>query len=68
MSADNCYITDQNAVYFFTFTVEDWIDVFTRKEYKMVVADSLNYCLENKGLEVFAWCLMSNHYHSLDRI
>jgi len=33
MSADNYFITDQNAVYFLTFTVEDWIDVFTRKEY-----------------------------------
>lgn len=67
MSADNYFITDQNAVYFLTFTVEDWIDVFTRKEYKIVVADSLNFCIENKGLEVFAWCLMSNHIHLVCR-
>jgi hypothetical protein len=26
MSADNYFITDQNAVYFLTFTVTDWID------------------------------------------
>jgi REP element-mobilizing transposase RayT len=63
MSADNYFITDQNAIYFLTFTVIDWIDVFTRKEYKVVIADSLNYCIENKGLEVYAWCLMSNHLH-----
>ncbi|RKD85162.1 REP-associated tyrosine transposase [Mangrovibacterium diazotrophicum] len=67
MSADNYFITDQNAVYFLTFTVEDWIDVFTRKEYKVVIADSFNYCIENKGLEVYAWCLMSNHVHLVCR-
>ncbi len=67
MSADNYFITDQNAIYFLTFTVEDWIDVFTRKEYKIVMADSLNYCIENKGLELFAWCLMSNHIHLVCR-
>ena len=67
MSADNYFITGQNGVYFLTFTVEDWIDVFTRKEYKVVVADSLNYCIANKGLEVFAWCLMSNHIHLVCR-
>jgi len=67
MSADNYFITDQNAVYFLTFTVIDWIDVFMRKEYKVVIADSLNYCIENKGLEVYAWCLMSNHLHIVCR-
>lgn len=63
MSADNYFINDQNALYFLTFTVVDWVDVFTRKEYKVVIAESLNYCIANKGLDVFAWCLMSNHLH-----
>jgi len=67
MSADNYFITDQNATYFLTFTDEDWIAIFTRKEYKVVIADSLNYCIENKGLEVFAWCLMLNHIHLVCR-
>ena len=67
MPADNYFIKDQNAVYFLTFTVVDWVDVFTRKEYKVVVADSLNYCIANKGLEVYAWCLMSNHLHLVCR-
>jgi len=58
-------IFDQNAVYFITMTVVDWIDVFTRKEYKYEVVDSLNYCIANKGLELYAWCLMTNHLHLL---
>ena len=61
------YIYDQNAIYFLTLTVVDWMDVFTRKEYKLEVADSLNYCIKNKGLELYAWCLMSNHLHLLGR-
>ena len=63
MSADNYFITDQNAVYFLTFTVTDWVDVFTRKEYKVEIVDSLNYCIKNKGLVLYAWCLMTNHLH-----
>jgi len=67
MTAENYFIKDQNAVYYLTFTVVDWVDVFTRNEYKTVIADSLNYCIDNKGLEVFAWCLMSNHLHLVCR-
>lgn len=51
MTAENYFIKDQNSVYYLTFTIIDWVDVFTRKEYKMVIADSLNYCIGNKGLE-----------------
>ena len=67
MSADNYFITDQNGIYFLTFTIIDWVDAFTRKEYKLIITDSLNYCVENKGLEIFAWCLMSNHLHMVCR-
>jgi REP element-mobilizing transposase RayT len=67
MSADNYFITDQNAVYFFTFTVTDWVDIFTRKEYRCEITNSLNYCIKNKGLKVYAWCLMSNHMHLVCR-
>ena len=63
MPADNYFIEDQNAIYFLTFTVTDWIDVFTRKEFKISITDSLNYCIKNKGLIIYSWCLMSNHLH-----
>jgi len=25
--------------------------------------DSLRYCQQHKGLELYAWCLMTNHAH-----
>jgi len=63
MSGDRYVIKNQNALHFVTFTVVGWVDVFTRNAYKKEVVDSLNYCIEKKGLEVYAWCLMSNHIH-----
>lgn len=61
----NYKIRDQEKLYFVTFTVINWIDVFIRPEYKDTVVDSLNYCIEKKGLEVYAWCIMSSHVHSI---
>ena len=54
---------DPEGLYFTTTTVVDWIDVFTRKEFKLIILDSLKFCQENRGLEIYAWCLMSNHLH-----
>lgn len=50
-------------IYFITMTIVDWIDLFTRPAYKHVIVDSLNYCIADKGLQVYCWCLMSNHLH-----
>ena len=52
-------------LYFTTSTVIDWMDVFTRPAYKYIVVDSLKYCQEQKGLEIYAWVLMTNHLHML---
>lgn len=48
---------------FITTTVVDWVDVFTRPQYKNIVVDSLRYCQNEKGLIIYAWVLMSNHMH-----
>ena len=56
-----------DGLYFVSFAVVDWIDVFTRNEYKDILLESLRYCQKNKGLEVFAWCIMTNHAHLIIR-
>jgi len=63
MSSENYRVEKQNAVYFLTFTVTDWVDVFTRLNYRIIIAESLDYCRKNKGLKLYAWCLMTNHIH-----
>ena len=50
-----------DGVYFVTFSVKGWADVFIRNEYKNILLDNLKYCQQNKGLEIFAWCIMSSH-------
>ena len=67
MAGDRYFITDQHATYFLTFTVVEWTDVFTRPQYKMAIVDSLNYCIEHKGLVCNAWVLMTNHLHVIVR-
>ena len=52
-----------DGIYFLTFTVVDWIDVFTRPELANVVIDSLRHCQKEKGLDIYAWCIMSSHVH-----
>jgi putative transposase len=58
-------IRDQDKLYFVTFTVIQWLDVFTRREYKDIFLDSIRYCQKHKGLEVCAYCIMSSHIHMI---
>ena len=60
-------IKDQEAVHYVTFTVHQWADVFTRAVYVDELLNSLRYCQSQKGLEVFAWVIMSNHMHMIIR-
>ena len=60
-------IKDQQGLYFLTFTVTQWVDVFTRKDYVAIIIDSLRYCQQEKGLEIYGWVIMSNHIHLLAR-
>ncbi|WP_460543622.1 transposase [Echinicola sediminis] len=56
-------IKDQSAAYFLTFTVHQWVDVFTRKAYSDKLLESIQYCQKQKGLLVYAYVIMSNHCH-----
>ncbi|AZA78664.1 transposase [Chryseobacterium sp. G0186] len=56
-------IYDQQGVYFVTCTVHQWVDVFTRDEYKNILVDSLKYCQKEKGLKIYVWVIMTNHIH-----
>jgi REP element-mobilizing transposase RayT len=56
---------DPEKAYFVTLTVVDWIDVFIRKNHRFTIVESLIYCQQHKGLEIYGWCLMSNHLHMI---
>ncbi len=63
----NYKFKNPEGLYFVSFAVVEWIDVFTRLEYKEILLDSLRYCQQNKGMEIFAWCIMTNHVHLIFR-
>ena len=54
---------DPTEIYFVSFAVVDWIDVFTRAVYRDILLESLSYCRKEKGLKLHAWVIMSNHIH-----
>jgi len=56
-------IRDSAQLHFVSFATVSWIDVFIRRQYCDIIVDSLKYCIENKGLELYAWCIMSSHVH-----
>ena len=58
------YKVGEDAIpHFVTFSVVGWIDVFSREQYKELFVESLQYCVEHKGLVLHAWVIMTNHVH-----
>jgi len=56
---------DQDKLYFVSFAVVNWIDLFIRNEYKQIMLDSWKHCQANKGLEIYGWCIMTSHIHMI---
>lgn len=56
---------EKDVAYFITITTEGWIDVFTRLRQKYVIVNAWQYCQKYKGLEIYAYCIMSSHIHLL---
>ena len=51
--------------HFLTFQVIDWVDVFSRKEYRDIALQSLDFCRKGKGLQIWAYVIMTNHIHAI---
>ena len=49
--------------HFVTCTIVGWIDVFSREVYKDIVMKSIAYCQKEKGLQLHAYVVMTNHLH-----
>lgn len=59
------YSIRKDKSYFLTMTIVEWIDLFTRKNHKELIVESLKYCMKNKGLHIYGWCLMPSHLHMI---
>ena len=61
--ADTYRVYDPGGVCFVTFTVHQWVDVFSRAVYVQLLLENLRYCQQNKGLQIYAWVVVGNHCH-----
>jgi len=60
-------INEPEGIYYLTLQIVGRVDIFSRKIYKDIVIDCLKYCQKQKGLEIFAFVIMSNHIHIMCR-
>lgn len=58
-------IRDQNAVHYITFSVVEWVDVFSRADYRHILLDHIRHSQQHDGLSLHAWVLMTNHFHAV---
>jgi REP element-mobilizing transposase RayT len=58
-------IVEGVGLYYGTFTVVEWLPVFIDDTACKIVADSLNFCAENKSLRINAYVIMPTHLHAM---
>jgi len=54
---------NKEGLYFVSFSVINWIDVFIRPLYAEILIESLKHCKDKLGLQLFCWCIMPSHVH-----
>jgi REP element-mobilizing transposase RayT len=51
--------------YFVTSTIVEWLPVFTSAACCDILVQSLLHCREHKGLKIYAWVILDNHFHAI---
>jgi len=57
------YKTVEGGLYFVSFSVAGWIDLFTRRIYQDFLIENIRFCQEKKGLQLYCYCIMPSHLH-----
>jgi putative transposase len=60
---DRYKFVEKDGIYFITSTIVEWIPVFTSGKYFEIVIDSPKYCMNNMGLNLYAYVILDNHCH-----
>lgn len=61
------YVTPKFDLTFCTLTIVGWQEVFTKRVYQDIMIESLQFRIDNDGLELFGYVIMPNHVHLLCR-
>ena len=65
MGRSRYIITDGNAPHFLTFTVLNWLPIFTRPGTVQIVLDALIWRQHNKGVKIYGYVILENHIHCI---
>ena len=57
------YKTYSDGLYFVSFSIVGWLDVFTRRSYQDILTESIEFCQKNKNLKIYCYCIMPSHVH-----
>jgi putative transposase len=58
-------VHERDQAHFITSTVVGWLPVFTTATRCDILVDSLRYCQTIKGLKIYAWTILDNHFHAI---
>jgi putative transposase len=58
-------VAELGSPHFVTSTVVSWLPVFTTANHCDIIVESLEYCRQHKGLEIYAWVILDNHIHAI---
>ena len=56
---------EAGAAHFITGTVVSWLPVFTTAARCDILVESLKFSREKKGLKIYAWAILDNHFHAI---
>ena len=56
---------NNDKLYFISYTIVGWIDLFIREEYREIMIRSWKHCQKFKGLEIYGWVIMTSHIHMI---
>ena len=60
-------IHNPTGLYYVSLTTVHWLAIFVREHYFQALVDSLKYNIQEKDLNVYAWCIMPSHLHMIIR-
>ena len=54
---------DSQNIFFTTATINKWLNLLEKDEYKDILISSLKYLVQNERLYIYAFVIMPNHIH-----
>ncbi|MEN9522896.1 MAG: hypothetical protein RL065_1273 [Bacteroidota bacterium] len=57
------YKTFEDGLFFCSFAIVGWMDLFVRVQYQDVLINSIEFCQKQKGLNLYCYVIMPSHVH-----